>query len=288
MIFPLDRSIDRRLLGVLEHASDRTKTAEALSETPRYLTLAYITFIVFGVSARRPARSVTRLRIERQPLAVSASIRRDRCPRRRGFREWAFSRFSSPRSQRPMISARFGGSELLLSVGGRVGNAGEHDATRREISSLEIRAVFADRSRRNELRRAKFEGSLLPLPPLSPLPSPVSHEPTQYRSRRMHRASLSRARKRGGSHAQLSIRFDSMLADAQRWHRRDYPGLSRFRRSRNEKRGWEGIYATLSAGRDDRVADERLLSAERTFCASTRRLIVFDSSVTDLSLSLAR
>ncbi|EFN63019.1 hypothetical protein EAG_00723 [Camponotus floridanus] len=73
-----------------------------------------------SLSAKKPCC----LRIKRWPLVVSLQ-RRDRCPR--SFHESTFSRFSLARA---MISTRFGGNELLLSAGRRVGNVTERDVWR--------------------------------------------------------------------------------------------------------------------------------------------------------------
>jgi len=202
------RSIEDYSQRRAEHASDRTK----LPRLP-YLTFPYITFIVFGVSARREKRSLRRFRL--RYVAIDALVVVSANERLAGFPARALS---------PMISARFGGSELLLSVGGRVGNAGERDAPsdfeleRAGVRATEIRAVFADRSRRNELRRAKFEDSLLPLSlslslSLSTASSPAASNP---RFPRAHAVSITECiervyRARGSvGVATHNFRFDSI------------------------------------------------------------------------------
>lgn len=130
----------------------------------------------FGDSGHYPRKIPRSFRIKRWPLVVSLQ-RRDRCPRR-GFHEWTFSRFSLARS-RTMISARFGGNELLLSAGRRVGNVTERDVWRDFKFELAIRRYGnsgRDRSR-GELG-AKFDGTFPPL-----------FSPLRYRSR-THRGSF--------------------------------------------------------------------------------------------------
>lgn len=127
----------------------------------------------FGGSGHYPWKKPRSLRIKRWPLVVSLQ-RRDRCPRR-GFHEWTFSRFSLARA---MISTRFGGNELLLSVGRRVGNVTERDVWRDFKFELAIQVrKFWSRSiagrTRGEIRWY--------------LPSP--HLPLRYRSR-THRGSF--------------------------------------------------------------------------------------------------
>lgn len=156
----LIRSIDRRL-----RSNEPSTHSIIASRLHACLTFSYIItrYIFIARAAPRLTVLVARPREKSdlaQPSAVSASTSRDRCPRH-GFHELA----GFP--ARAMISARFGGNELLLS-GGRVGNAGERDAPWRfqvrPLRATRIPVSAIDLTERT--LGAKFEGSLLLLLPL--------------------------------------------------------------------------------------------------------------------------